>query len=301
MRRLVLLILSAGLMAGACSNANPIAPSAVSGGGLDAKADRPANVNGVVSDLTGVPSEFSFVVEGTPVRGDSDTEFFGESLFEHLANDVRVEVKGVVRTDHVYARRIHVNSRIISGPSGGSEEPPAPPAPPSAPPWCSWSANSDPAGPFPTAPRFGEIYLSSATGTEPDLVLNTISTYRTVSTSAATIVRRGNDLLPLSILRPAMIIEIFGTVTATAIDVAEINLSRADLDVTAEGQLSLVTGSDAEVRFVVGTQAFLANEWTKFSGSPCDILVDGATVRLRGVRMADGVTVLATYIEALTQ
>ena len=63
----------------------------------------------------------------------------------------------------------------------------------------------------------------------------------------------------------------------------------------------LVAGSDAEVRFVVGTQAFLANEWTKFSASPCDILADGATVRLRGVRMTDGVTVLATYIEALTQ
>lgn len=294
MRRLVLLILSAGLMAGACSNANPIAPSAVGGGVLDAKADRPANVNGVVSALTGVPADFSFVVEGTPVRGDGDTEFFGESLFEHLANDVRVEVKGVVRTDHVYARRIHVNSRIVSGPSGG-EEPPAPPAPPS----CAWPTPDGTGTTTSGTPRFGEIYLSAMTGTAPDLVLSGAG--RPVYTTASTIVRRNDDLLPFWILRPGLIVEIFGTWTSTRIDAAEVNLSRNTLDVNAEGPASLVIGDYPEVRFVVGTQAFLANEWTKFSGSPCDILVDGATVRLRGVRMTDGVTVLVTYIEALTQ
>ncbi len=54
------------------------------------------------------------------------------------------------------------------------------------------------------------------------------------------------------------------------------------------------------MRFVVGTNQILANAWTKFSASPCDLLVEGASLRVRGVRMADGVTVLATYVERIT-
>jgi len=300
-RRLLICLLSVSLSAAACSSSNPAAPSPLSGGSLDAKAEKPANVNGVVSEFGGTASDFHFMVEGTPVWGDGDTGFYGESIFEHLADGVRVEVKGVLWPDHVYAKRIHVNSREVSGPSdssdtGGGEEPPPPPAPA----WCSMPTNDGPSGPFPTAEKFGEIYLSSTSGTEPDLVLNTISTYRVVTTSAATIVRRNNDLLPLSILRPRLVLELFGTVTATAIDVAEINLSRSALDVFAEGQFSELIAGDTEVRFVVGTTSFLANEWTKFSGSPCEVLVEGATLRLRGVRMADGVTALATYIELIT-
>jgi hypothetical protein len=180
---------------------------------------------------------------------------------------------------------------------GDACEPPPPPPPP--PPPCSWPASGGSAATFPTAPRFGEIFVSSITGAEPNLVIGGAG--RPVYTGAATIVRRNTDLLPLWILRAGMIVEIFGSWDSTRIDAAEINLSRNTLDVTAEGQATLVIGEYPEVRFVVGTGQFLANEWTKFSGSPCDLLVEGAVLRVRGVRMADGVTVLATYIEAIVE
>jgi hypothetical protein len=299
-RRLLVCALSIGVLGAACAETNPSAPSPVPAGNLNAKADKPANINGVVSDFAGTPDSFSFVVEATPVSGDASTEFYGESLFAHLANGVRVEVKGVLRATDVYARRIHVNSRVVNDPAdsrddGSGDVPPPPPPPPS----CSWPVSDGTGGAYPAAPRFGEMYLSSMAGTEPDFVLSGAG--RPVYTSGATIVRRNADLLPFWILRPSMIVEIFGTWDSTRIDAAEVNLSRATFDVNVEGSASLVIGEYPEAHFVVGTEAFLANEWTKFSGSPCDVLVEGATLRLRGVRMADGVTALATYVERIAQ
>lgn len=293
MRRLLLVLLSATVVSAAgCSGASPVAPSPVASGSLDAKADKPATVNGVLEAFDGMPDAFQFVVDTIPVRGDADTEFFGESLFSHLSDGVRVEVKGSWGDGFVYAKRIHVNSRLINEPvDDGTDDTPPPPPPPA----CSWPSASEEPGAFPMAPRFGEIFLTSLSGTEPDLVLGGAG--RPVYTSSTTIVRRNNDLLPFWILRPGIVVEIFGTWDSTRIDAAEVNLSRNTLDVNAEGEATLVAGDYPEVRFVVGTSQFLANEWTRFSGSPCDLLVEGAVLRVRGVRMADGVTVLATFVE----
>ena len=88
------------------------------GGGL--------NLNGVMSNFTGTPAAFEFMVNGQLVKGDAATEFFGNSQFNELANGMRVEVKGSPRDGYVYATRIHINisdielTGVIAGPITGT-------------------------------------------------------------------------------------------------------------------------------------------------------------------------------------
>ncbi len=67
------------------------------------------NLNGIVSAFTGTATAFQFAVDGRLVKGDGQTEFFGNSRFSDLANGARVEVKGAQRDAFVYANRIKVN------------------------------------------------------------------------------------------------------------------------------------------------------------------------------------------------
>jgi hypothetical protein len=67
------------------------------------------NVNGMVANLLVTLPTFQFTVDGQLVKGDAQTEFFGNSQFSDLANGARVEVKGTQRDGFVYATRIHVN------------------------------------------------------------------------------------------------------------------------------------------------------------------------------------------------
>lgn len=302
-RRLFLLVLSVGLLSISCAEVNPAAPSpAADPSALDAKPAPPANVNGEVSGFAGTPDAFSMIVGSTPVRGDADTEFFGESLFAHLANGVRVEVKGERRTDHVYARRLHVNSRVTQPPPDAGEPPPPPPPedpPPPPPPACGWPADGPTAGePGPSSINM-EIVIGSIAGGTPNLDI--AGGGRLFHTNSGTIVKRLDDGLPLEILRTNLIVRMFGNQRPDiSIDVTEIQITRATLDVAAEGGATGVTGDFPEVRFTIGTTPFVANTWTRFSASACDLLVEGRALKVRGVRMADGVTVLATYVEAVT-
>ena len=95
-----------------------------------------------------------------------------------------------------------------------------------------------------------------------------------------------------------LVTRMFGTQRPdVSIDVQEIHITRSTLDRSAEGEVTGVTGSHPEVRFMVGDMSFLASEWTRFAVSGCDALVPGQQLRVRGVLMTDGVTVLATYVE----
>jgi hypothetical protein len=67
------------------------------------------NLNGTVAKLLVTLPTFEFEVDGRLVKGDAQTEFFGNSRFLDLANGVRVEVKGAQRDGFVYANRIHVH------------------------------------------------------------------------------------------------------------------------------------------------------------------------------------------------
>ncbi|HUF49128.1 MAG TPA: DUF5666 domain-containing protein, partial [Vicinamibacterales bacterium] len=294
-RRLSLLVISVGLLSVACAEINPAAPSSVPRNeALDAKPakpGKPANVDGTVGQLVGTPDAFSFVVGTTAVQGDSATEFFGQSVFAHLANGVRVEVQGERRSDHVYARRMHVNSRVIQPPPDAGTPPPPPPPPP-----CSWPAEGPTAGePAPSTINI-EIVIGSIAGGSPDLDIQ--GGGRLFHTNSTTIVKRLDDLLPLDILRTNLVVRMFGTQRPdVSVDVTEIQITRNTLDVDADGEAADVTGGYPEARFTIGTTTFLANDWTRFSGSPCDALVNGTRLKVRGVRMVDGVTVLATFVE----
>lgn len=72
-----------------------------------------SEVNGTISGLTGGASSFQFMVGSRQVKGDSQTQFFGDGdkpdSFTNLKNGVRVEVKGTLNSSYVYANRIHVN------------------------------------------------------------------------------------------------------------------------------------------------------------------------------------------------
>jgi hypothetical protein len=74
------------------------------------KVDLPVNINGIVSDFSGTPLDFTFKVGDRIIEGDMNTAFIGNSRFADLANGKRVEVKGELRDGFVYALRIKVNN-----------------------------------------------------------------------------------------------------------------------------------------------------------------------------------------------
>jgi len=67
------------------------------------------NINGDVSLFTGTIAAFQFNIGTRVIKGDANTEFFGNSAFSDLANGKRVEVKGSQRDGFVYATRMKVN------------------------------------------------------------------------------------------------------------------------------------------------------------------------------------------------
>jgi len=67
------------------------------------------NIHGDVSLLTGTIAAFQFNIGSRVVKGDANTEFFGNSAFSDLANGKRVEVKGSQRDGFVYATRMKVH------------------------------------------------------------------------------------------------------------------------------------------------------------------------------------------------
>ena len=86
------------------------------------------NLNGAISEFSGTASAFQFKVNGTLVKGDASTEFFGNSQFAELANGAVVEVKGSQRDGYVYATRIHIEredfefTAVITAKSGTSPD-----------------------------------------------------------------------------------------------------------------------------------------------------------------------------------
>ena len=67
------------------------------------------NINGDVSLFTGTLAAFQFNIGTRVIKGDANTEFFGNSAFGDLANGKRVEVKGSQRDGFVYATSMKVN------------------------------------------------------------------------------------------------------------------------------------------------------------------------------------------------
>ena len=83
-------------------------------------------INGILSNLTGSASSFSFMVGTKRVRGDSQTSFFGDGdradSFAALKNGARVEVKAAMVSGQVYAQRIHINGGNSGADDGDDNE-----------------------------------------------------------------------------------------------------------------------------------------------------------------------------------
>lgn len=230
----------------------------------------PVNVNGVIDTVTGSASAFQFKIGSRVIKGDGQTEFFGDGdspdSFASLKDGVRVEVKGEQRDDFVYATRIHVNDD-----------------------------DDDDGGQDTSASIHGT--LTAIGGSAPGLVLTVGGT--TVRTSASTEVKRRGDVQTLAELKLGMSLHVVGVrQTDGSIDARKIEI---DDDATGgefeiEGSLGGLKGSCPSVSFSVNGFSIATSAATTFEGGACSALKSGTKVNVKGLRQADG-SVAATRVK----
>jgi hypothetical protein len=230
----------------------------------------PVNVNGVISDLSGTEDDFEFKVGSRLVKGDEDTEFFGNGnadSFEDLENGVRVEVKGLQRDGYVYADRIHIN--------GDDDE--------------------DDEEQDESASIHGKLLQIS--GSVPTLQLLVGTT--TVRTNSNTEVKRRGDVQTLNELKVGMDVHVVGTRQADgSLDARkiEINDDEAGKEFEIEGSAGGVSGSCPVLSFGINGYAIKTNAATTFQGITCAAMKSGTKVTVKGIVQGDG-SVLATLVK----
>jgi len=245
----------------------------------------PVNVNGIVEVLntTTPPEGFTFVFQigSRVIQGDVDTRFYGDNdvplTLADLKNGQRVEVKGELRDNFVYAVRIHINGMT-------SPEPP----------------QDDSAS--------VEGRLESINGTKPNLTLvikgkaDGMTAETTVTTTTATVVRRRGDVQTLDALAVGQTVHAVGTRMADKSIVAQmlqIKDDEPDGAFVIEGSLGGLKGTCPTISFGVNgynVKTTLAD--TKYYPEPsakCEDLKSGSKVEVEGTRQADG-TVLALKV-----
>jgi hypothetical protein len=227
--------------------------------------DIPVEINGIVDEFTGTSSQFQFEIDGRLIKGDANTEFFGNSAFSDLDDGVRAEVKGKQRNGHVYAERIHVNTEEL------------------------------PPGPSNTSASIEGLLTSINL---PLLVVDGV----TVRTSASTTVRRGgDDSQPLTALDLNMIVHVVGDRQSDGSLDARMIQIKGD----AVGGKFQITGSMGGVKgtcttslsFGINGYEIVTDSATQYDpvGS-CSSLKSGSKVTVFGIVQAGGV-VKATKVE----
>jgi hypothetical protein len=226
----------------------------------------PVNVNGIITGLLVSGTDFEMTINGRLVKGDANTEFFGGSAFEDLADGARAEVKGLQQDGFVYARRIHVN--------GEDEEDEA----------SNESASIE-----------GILASISGTGDELTLVVGTT----TVLTNGDTRVRRRGDVQELAVLREGMRLHVVGTRQADGSIVArmlQIKGDAAGQDVQIQGSMGGVKGSCAALQFSVNGFKVQTDGSTVFvPDCSATAYKSGTKVTVDGIAQADG-SILATAV-----
>jgi len=226
----------------------------------------PVVINGIVEDFSGSATDFEFTIDGRLIQGDDTTEFFGGSVFADLADGVRVEIKGQQQDGYVFALRIHVN-----GDDADDDQ--------------QDSASIE--GP-----------LTSIGGASPLLTLVVDGT--TVTTTAATVVRRRGDVQDLDVLELQMTLHVVGDRQPDSSIVARLIQIKDDEDGAAfeiEGSLGGLKGSCPSVQFKVNGYDIVTDATTSVLPSPpgCAGLKSGDHVTVEGVVQPNG-TVLATEV-----
>jgi hypothetical protein len=237
-------------------------------------------VNGNVEGLTGSASAFQFTVNGLTIKGDAQTQFYGDGSqsdsFGDLKNGMRVEVKATARDGGLYAFRLHLNkdNATDGGNSGGGNPP----------------GQQDDSASI-------EGTLSSLGGSIPNLQLVVAGV--TVRTSASTDVQRRGDKQDLSTIKLGQTLHVIGVRRADgSIDARQIQIKD---DATSgqfqiEGSVGGLKGSCPSVSFKVNGYSIAANGSTSFSGVTCSALKNGDKVTVDGVTQADG-SVVATSVK----
>ncbi len=235
-------------------------------------------INGDAISLTGSAASFEFRVNGLLIRGDAQTQFFGDgnrgSTFADFVNGSRVEVKALPREGYFYAVRLHLNP--------GSAQPPTAPAPPP----------TSPAPPPTTPPQDTsasiEGPLTALAGALPNLQLVVAGV--TVRTSGSTTVQRRGDRQDLSVLRLGMTLHVVGDRQSDGSLDARFIQIKDDAPGAAfeiEGSMGGLRGTCPLVSFGVNGYSISATGSTTFTPA-CAEFKNGNKVRVRGSRRADG-------------
>ncbi len=147
----------------------------------------PVEVNGVIDSLVS-GTVFQFKVGSRLVKGDDLTEWFGSgSSLALLVNGSRVEVKGQQRDGYIYAERIHINSTGTGTDDGGKDD----------------------KGGEQDSSASVKGKLTAVGGAKPALTLMVGNT--TVTTTAATTVKRRGDVQTLDQLKIGQTLHVVGT------------------------------------------------------------------------------------------
>lgn len=229
-------------------------------------AEIPIPINGIVQGKTGTAASFEFTIDGRLIKGDSTTEFFGNSEFADLVDGVRAEVKGRQQNGFVFAMRIHVEGAEDSDDDEQDE-----------------SASIE--GP-----------LTALSGSVPNLTLTVNGT--PVRTSGATTVQRKGDKQELSVLALNMTLHVVGDRQSDgSIDARLIQIKDDAVGGLFEmqGAMGGKQGTCPAISFGINGYDIVTDAATSFTPA-CSTLKNGDKVTVKGVVQTGG-TVRATSVE----
>lgn len=189
---------------------------------IDVLRDPQLQINGTVAALTGNASAFEFTLGARRITGTGATEFRGgpNPSFARLANGVSVHVTAADKGTHAEATRIIVQEDETATPGSVTG------------------------------------LLASVMGTSPSLTLQVAG--NTVRTNAATLVRRGSTVLPLSALALGQTLAVDGTLgTDGSITAAKIQIEELAASIT--GTLTAITGTSPTLTLTVGGASVVTN------------------------------------------
>jgi hypothetical protein len=225
----------------------------------------PVNVNGIIQGLVISGTDFEMTINGRLVKGDANTEFFGGTTFDDLADGERAEVKGVQMDGFVYARRLHI--------SGDDDE------------------DSDMSASI-------EGILASIGGSGDALTLVVGTT--TVLTNENTRVDRRGDVQDLTVLQEGMRLHVIGTRQPDGSIIAR----RLQIKGDAPGMLVQIEGSMGGVKGTCPSLEFSVNGYqVKTDGGATTFVPDcsatafksGTKVIVNGTAQPDG-SIMATTV-----
>jgi hypothetical protein len=225
----------------------------------------PVNVNGIIQGLVLSGTDFEMTINGRLVKGDANTEFFGGTAFDDLADGKRAEVKGVQEDGFVYARRLHI--------SGDDED-----------------DESDTSASI-------EGILTSIGGSGDALTLIVGTT--TVLTNSDTRVDRRGDVQDLTVLQEGMRLHVIGTRQPDGSIVArrlQIKGDAPGMLVQIEGSMGGVKGSCPALEFSVNGYRVTTNGATTFAPDcSATAFKSGTKVLVNGTAQSDG-SIMATTV-----